>query len=133
MTSPVQVMDDFLSEEQCRHIIDTYKIHLIPSRVVQDGIRAEEHPSRTSSTFYLPSTDPVIAAIREKVAEFLNISIVQIESLQLLRYRKGERYLYHHDYLAGNPANQRVHTIITYLNDMTEEDGGATRFFHYNT
>jgi hypothetical protein len=130
---PLQIVDNFLSEDICRYIIETYSQNLIPSLVVSDGVRSEAHSSRTSSTYFLPHHDPKIVAIKQKTAEFLGIPLENIETLQFLRYRKGERYLYHHDYLAGNPANQRVHTIIVYLNDLTEADGGATSFYHYNT
>ena len=87
--------------------------------------------SRTSSTYFIPDSDPIIGELKEKVASFLKINRNQIEGIQFLRYLYGERYLYHHDYLPGNPPNQRVHTIIVYLNDLAEGDGGENSFFHY--
>jgi prolyl 4-hydroxylase len=127
----IQIIDSFLTEEQCQYIINTYKDKLVPSRVVIDGKSADQHPSRTSSTFFLPGNDRVVLEIKRRAAEYLNVPMENFEGLQLLRYQKGERYLYHHDFIAGNPPNQREHTIIAYLNDLKEEDGGATSFFHY--
>jgi prolyl 4-hydroxylase len=127
----VQIIEDFLTSDQCAYLIQTFEGKLVPSLVVHDGMQATQHASRTSSTYFLPNSDPVVTACRQKAAAFLGIPVDHLESLQLLRYKKGERYVYHHDYLAGNPKNQRVHTIIVYLNDLVEEDGGATSFFHY--
>lgn len=124
----VILINNFISDEDCDYLIKTYNEKVFRSKVV-DG---EVHPSRTSSTFYMPNNDPVCVKLREKTAEFLKIPIDNIESLQFLRYIKGERYLYHYDYLSTpNITNQRVHTILLYLNTLNEEDGGATSFWHY--
>jgi prolyl 4-hydroxylase len=128
---PVQIIDSFLSQEECQYIIETFKDRLVGSLVLHEGVRLEQHPSRTSSTYFLPNNDKTVVAVKMRAAEFLKIPTENVETLQLLRYTKGERYLYHHDYLAGNPANQRVHTIIVYLNDLAKEDGGATSFYYY--
>ena len=100
---------------------------------VVDNITKRHVPdtSRTSSTYYIPNTDPIITELKEKVVDLLKIQKTQIEGIQFLRYQYGERYMYHHDYLPGNPANQRVHTIIVYLNDLEEGEGGETSFFYY--
>jgi DNA-binding GntR family transcriptional regulator len=55
--------------------------------------------SRTSSSYYIPNTDPAIPELKQKVAAFLNIDVKQIEPIQFLRYLHGEKYNYHHDYL----------------------------------
>jgi prolyl 4-hydroxylase len=80
----------------------------------------------------MPDSDENVNNLKKKVAEYLKISIKQIEPLQLLRYKYGEKYSYHNDYLSGeNIPNQRVHTVLVYLNDLKKEDGGATSFFHH--
>jgi prolyl 4-hydroxylase len=52
------------------------------------------------------------------------------ESLQVVRYRKGEEYTPHHDFVSP-PINDRFQatrfaTLLIYLNTVTE--GGETRF-----
>lgn len=126
--NPIKVFDTFLSDQECDHLINTYKDKVKPSIVVGGKI----HESRTSSSYFLPQHDPVILRLRTKVAKLLNIPAENIEPIQFLRYRKGERYTYHHDYLEGDTIpNQRVHTLLVYLNTLQPEDGGATSFFHY--
>ncbi len=124
----VVIIDNFISDEDCDYLIKTYDGKVFKSLVVGGKI----HESRTSSSFYIPSSDSVASKLRAKTADFLKIPIKNIETLQFLRYVKGEKYTYHHDLLSGdNVPNQRVHTIIVYLNTLQPEDGGATSFFHY--
>lgn len=133
MNVPV-IIDNFISKDVCEYLIETYKDNLQKSRTVNhtNGL-SEIHASRTSSTFFLPDKDPIVSSIKQKVTEYLNVPYNHIEGLQLLRYQKGEKYSYHHDYFKGeNIKNQRVHTIIVYLNDLDISDGGATSFFHHS-
>jgi prolyl 4-hydroxylase len=130
----IQIIDTFLPLESCQYLITTYKENLVRSKVVDASNPVpREHSSRTSSTFFLPNNDETVKILRKKTADYLQIPESHIETLQLLRYQKGERYAYHHDYLSGDGiTNQRVHTILVYLNDLQESDGGATSFFYYN-
>jgi prolyl 4-hydroxylase len=130
--SPVKILDNFLSHEQCQELINCYKDKVARSTIVDSSTQAHKpDSSRTSSTYYIPDSDQIIRGLKEKVADFLKININQIEGIQFLRYLYGEKYSYHHDYLPGNPSNQRVHTIIVYLNDLLDGAGGETSFFHY--
>lgn len=133
MNVPI-IIDNFIAHDDCDHLINTYKDNVQKSRTVNNTTGLMEvHPSRTSSTFFLPDTDSVVRCLKEKVSEYLNVPYTHIEGLQLLQYQKGEKYLYHHDYFKSeNVKNQRVHTIIVYLNDLDVSDGGATSFFHHS-
>jgi prolyl 4-hydroxylase len=134
MEPAVKQLENFLSPEDCAYLIETYDSKVVSSRVVtvnQDGSQTiETHASRTSSTCFLPNGDKVIAPLRTKVGDFLKVNTNTIEAIQFLKYKKGERYVWHHDYLRG-AANQRTDTILVYLNDLAETDGGATAFFHH--
>lgn len=52
------------------------------------------------------------------------------EEIQLLRYRPGEKYVFHHDQADFDSQHQYFRTLSTvlYLND--EFEGGATEFLH---
>lgn len=137
MNPPVQILENFISSENCKYLIETYKDKVFQSKVVtvdKDGnSKSDLHTSRTSSTYYIPNTDKVVTEIRQKVSTFLGVNINNIEGIQFLRYMKGEKYLWHHDFLKGaDVTNQRTDTLIIYLNTLKESDGGATSFFHYN-
>ena len=131
--NPVKIIENFLSSENCNYLIQTYKDKVIRSTVIDENKiqpASKIDAARTSSTFYIPNTDKVIVEIRNKVSKMLMVDTRNIEGVQFLRYLKGERYLYHHDYLK-DVSNQRTDTILVYLNDLVEADGGATSFFHY--
>lgn len=131
--SPVKIIDNFLSEDNCNELITKYTDKAVRSKVIDSNHTTSYiHQSRTSSTYFIPNTDTIIIELKKKVALFLDISENQIETIQFLRYRHGEKYSYHHDYLSGNPQNQRVHTIILYLNSLNDEDGGKTSFVYHN-
>ncbi len=125
----VVVIDDFLSPEECQKLIDTYSGKVDRSLVVGNAV----HANRTSSTYYMPRNDAIVKKILQKSAQLLNMPERNIEGLQFLRYLHGEEYKYHHDYFWGEgvPTNQRVYTVLLYLNTLQPEDGGATSFFHY--
>ena len=130
---PVTIQQ-FINHDDCQYLINTYNDKLHHSYTLNSSTNTSEiHPSRTSSSFYLPDHDNVVQSIKLKTADYLNIPITHIEPLQLLRYMKGERYLYHHDYLKSDTVtNQRVHTVLLYLNTLQPSDGGATSFFHHS-
>ena len=131
MSDSVKTIDNFLTKEQCTYLINKYKNNVVRSTVISTDNKSFIDNSRTSSTYYIPDSDNVIIEIKKKVSNFLNIPIENIEGIQFLRYMKGEQYKYHYDYLLNKPQNQRVHTILVYLNDLEVSDGGATSFYYY--
>jgi prolyl 4-hydroxylase len=132
MHTPV-IIEDFIPSDDCDYLINTYKDKLERSYIVNNATGKLEYEStRTSSSYYIPNSDSVVKSIKKKVSEFLSIPEENIEGLQLLRYLKGERFLYHHDYFkTPGITNQRVHTVLLYLNTLEESEGGATSFYHH--
>lgn len=127
----IQLLPHFLSQDLCETFIQSYKDRVVPSIVVKSDATYTKDASRTSSSYYIPNTDPHIPELRQKVAAFLKIDTKQIEGIQFLRYLHGEKYNYHHDYLSCKQTNQRVHTILVYLNTLAPEEGCATSFYYY--
>jgi prolyl 4-hydroxylase len=132
---PVKILENYLSATDCAYLIQKYKDNVTASTVVDpaNGTQFYKDPSRSSSSFFLPNSDPVVAALRKKIAEMLGCPEENFEGFQFLCYKKGERYNWHHDYFK-DPAlpYQRLHTILIYLNELSINDGGATGFWHYN-
>jgi prolyl 4-hydroxylase len=123
------LIDNFISDEDCDYLINTFDDKVFPSKVVGTE---EKHASRNSSSFYMPRTDEIVKKLLLKSSTYLNVPVENFETPQFLRYMKGERYLYHHDFFKGEDVkNQRVHTILVYLNSLNEDEGGATSFYHY--
>ena len=95
------------------------------SVVNMDG-RDVPDPIRTSdgSTVHWLIENPANHAINRRLAALSKTSVEQGEPLQILRYRPGQQYHPHFDWVPD--ANRRILTALIYLND--DYEGGDTRF-----
>jgi prolyl 4-hydroxylase len=131
------LLRDFLTDEECAHLIRLGEDKLKPSLTVD--AETGEHvqvESRTSFlTFLTLRADPIVATIEQKISDLLGIPVENGEGLQLLRYQIGQEYKPHFDaFDAKTPGGlkalekggQRVITILLYLSDV--EAGGDTIF-----
>ncbi len=131
----VFLFDDFLSHEECDHIIELARPQMGRSEVLDnDTGKGVVDTYRTSyGTFLKRQQDEVIHRVESRIAEMLNVPIETGEGLQVLNYHVGAEYKAHHDYftygekvrekmLSGN--GQRIATLILYLNDV--DSGGGT-------
>ena len=84
-------------------------------------------PLRTShgATIHWMIEDPAVYALNCRLAAASGTSADQGEAIQILRYRKGEQYLPHLDFVRA-AENQRFKTALVYLND--DYAGGETCF-----
>lgn len=119
---------NFLTRDECAHLAMSAKDILEPTTVF-DAVSGRQirHPVRISSGAVIGPTreDLVISTINRRFAAISGSNIDQGESLSILHYAVGEQYRPHADYLTGT-KNQRIKTIIVYLNDGY--DGGGTYF-----
>ena len=69
--------------------------------------------------------DPAIHALNRRLAAASGTSVDQGEPLQILRYRPGQQYRNHFDFVPG-AENQRMLSALVYLNDGFA--GGETCF-----
>lgn len=83
-------------------------------------------PIRTSdgSTIHWLIEDPATHAINRRLAAMTRTAVEDGEPMQILRYRPGQQYHPHFDWLGE--ANRRILTALIYLNESYE--GGETRF-----
>ena len=134
---PLVVFDDFLSDEECRALIEQAAPRMTRSRTVDVQTGGEvTHQSRTSQgMFFERGESELIRRIEARIAHLLGWPVQNGEGLQVLRYEAGAQYLPHFDYFnpaaPGTPAilqrgGQRVATLIMYLHEP--EAGGATVF-----
>jgi hypothetical protein len=121
----IETIEDFLTAEECDYLIDYVdKNYTFNRSNVNTNGRSLESSWRTSES--LTVTDrhaSVFRNIYERVADYLQVNDSQIEDLQVIRYKENQQYKPHLD-----PAkeNDRVYTVILYLND--DFVGGETYF-----
>lgn len=134
---PLLVLQDLLSADECRAIIEAARPRMARSLTVDVKTGGEElHQDRTSDgMFFTRGETTLISRIEARIAQLLNWPVENGEGLQVLRYGPGAQYKPHYDYFdpsePGTPGilergGQRVATLVMYLNEP--EAGGATVF-----
>ena len=119
-----------------------YKRSTDVGKLKEDGSYTElvNDSSRTSSNAWCMSTcmaDPVAQNVVNRIEQVTKIPQVNSESLQLLRYEKGQYYRTHHDLIehqTDRPPGVRILTFYIYLNGYEESglEGGGTNFPELN-
>ncbi|KAK1553558.1 hypothetical protein Q3G72_000403 [Acer saccharum] len=126
------VYHNFLSKEECEHLINLATPHMAKSTVVDSKTgQSKDSRVRTSSGMFLKrGQDKIISNIEKRIADFTFIPVEHGEGLQVLHYEVGQKYEPHFDYFLDefNTKNggQRIATVLMYLSDV--EEGGETTF-----
>ena len=133
----IETVDGFFSDEECEYLIALAEPFQQRSVTVSEDGRLQPHPARSSSDAPLfgPREDFGARWLQARMLDWLGSPLAQGEHLVVLRYRPGEEYRPHVDWLppaarGNNPGpdqpGQRVHTVFAYLDDV--EAGGETNF-----
>ncbi len=131
----VWVIDDFVTPEECAHIIELGEGRIERARVSRLGSNTIS-ARRTGSVGWVKHDEtPVVAGVVGRVGELVGIPINHAESLQIVHYGVEQEYQAHYDAwdimsdkgrektrVGGN----RAVTALIYLNDV--EGGGGTGF-----
>ncbi|XP_030524066.1 probable prolyl 4-hydroxylase 10 [Rhodamnia argentea] len=126
------VYHNFLSENECKYLIEIAEPHMHKSTVVDSATgKSKDSRVRTSSgTFLKRGRDKIIRDIEKRIADFTFIPAEHGEGLQILHYEVGQKYEPHYDYFVDEYSTknggQRIATILMYLSDV--EEGGETVF-----
>lgn len=117
----------------CDHLIGAALPRLERQEIVDGSGVARTHPHRTAmgAALGFGHIDLPSVFAGQSMARLAETPYAHGESLMILRYRPGEEYRPHHDFLApGEPeltrCGQRVRTALLYLNDGYR--GGETHF-----
>ncbi|WP_088071234.1 2OG-Fe(II) oxygenase [Gottfriedia luciferensis] len=121
----IVLLGNVLSDEECDELINQAKHQMKRSKI---GLTRDESEMRTSrGMFFDESETELIKRIENRIETIMDIPIEHAEPLQVLHYEPGQQYKPHFDYFSTNPTyNNRISTLILYLNDV--EEGGETFF-----
>jgi prolyl 4-hydroxylase len=144
----VFTIENFLTAKECQEVIRSGLDQGLTESTLYTSPLAKQNrdtSTRSSSNAWLSrDTSSLTKKIYEKAAALTKIdpnlfqnfheSSAQYhsiaESLQIVRYKKGEEYTPHHDFISPSINNRyqpsRFATLLIYLNDV--EEGGDTRF-----
>lgn len=124
----ISTFPGLFSPAECDFLIAEAAPLLQPSVVIDPRTGQQlRNPVRTSDSmsFGVYLEGPAVHALNRRIAAATDTDAAQGESLQVLRYRPGQEYKPHLDAVAGE-ANQRILTLLVYLNDGYA--GGETAF-----
>lgn len=116
-----------LSAAECAYVLDVAWPGYAPSTVYDSQRRLVRDPIRSSdgSTLHWLIEDPAIHALNRRIAAACATDAAQGEAAQVLRYKPGQEYRPHFDFVRAAP-NQRILTALVWLNH--DFKGGETAF-----
>jgi prolyl 4-hydroxylase len=123
----VDLLPRLFSSGECDYLLKLAEPGYAPSMVYDAQRRLVRDPIRTSdaSTIHWQIEDPAVHALNRRLAAATGTGAEQGEALQILRYRPGQQYRSHFDFVQRSD-NQRSRTALVYLND--DYEGGETCF-----
>jgi hypothetical protein len=144
----VLCVDDFFTPEECDALIarstttvttadndEKEDTTLLPLKIGQSktvGKDSRARAQRTSTTWFHHYAG--VPELMAKACRLMGINDISVfEEPQTVRYRRTEHFTWHLDALAPTPeladkGGQRCATLLVYLTDLSETDGGATMF-----
>ena len=131
----VRAVPRALTSMQCDYLISLSAPLMQPSKVVADSGSLQAGYRTSDGAVILPALmDMPLVQILFSLSAAAGAAPQQGEFLSLLRYRPGQEYRPHHDYLSEDEADysqvgrtgQRKLTLLTYLNEGYS--GGETDF-----
>lgn len=125
----VAVVRGCLSTSEARYLIDMAAPLFEPAAVFDPATgRPITNIERTSdhACFPLIAETPAMHALNRRLGVISRTRPEQGEPLQILRYRVGQEYRLHSDAFPASIPNQRIKTVLVWLND--DYEGGQTCF-----
>src|SRR5437660_8233761 len=134
----IATVKGYLSAPACDWLIALGRSNLKAAQVYDaetGNLRADSNRNNSAAQLDLERMDTLTAFVRARIAALANVSIVGLETSQVLHYRVGEEFAEHCDFLdPSNPGHardvalhgQRALTVLVFLND--DYEGGETAF-----
>jgi hypothetical protein len=121
---------DFLSDEECDHLLDLCEEKWAPTLVMTAGangqfenLKQKSSSLRTSHGSIIDyAATPLVADIEKRLADLAGMDLNNLERLVMVRYEEGQQYKIHHD------GVWRLVTVFIYLNELPEDAEGETWF-----
>jgi prolyl 4-hydroxylase len=129
--TPIYIIDEYLSEQQCNDLIKSNE-----GKYKKSPLTREIEGFRTSETSFFDYKDPIQSELEDKILETMNSHKKFGEKCQMQRYKPGNQFKPHYDWFNDKldefwyKKGQRTWTFMIYLNDV--EEGGETEFTKLN-
>ena len=111
---PIVTWDNFLSEEECEHLISLARPNMQRANVTDD-FSGHVSAGRTNDNAWLVhDRDQVVWEVIQRVSKTVGLPSTNAENLQVIHYEEGEQYTRHYD----------AYDHETIDGDRTMKDGG---------
>ena len=124
----IQIFRGAFSHAECDYLLRLEKPDYKRAHVIDLASGVERiDPVRTSEETHIHwlIENPLVHVFNRRLAAISGTRVQQGEPLQILRYRPGQQYRSHYDFIPG-ATNQRLCTALLYLNE--DYTGGETGF-----
>lgn len=132
----IYVLDDFLNEAECQHLVELIDRNLRPSELTSRDERDKDFRTNRSCDIYELGSR-LATEIDTRMSRLLGFNQADSEFMQGQFYEPGQQFKAHHDYFSeeelvvhSHGLGQRTYTFMVYLNDVDE--GGETVFPRLN-
>lgn len=131
----ITVKDDFLTNEECNHIIKLAMPIFQKSKLMTEENIIGAGRTSNSAEFHVFPNDEILNGIRKRASLLLNLPENHFEFFQCVSYEPKQEYQNHYDTFDDKTERgrkeieqngQRKYTMLAYLNDDFE--GGGTYF-----
>jgi len=129
----VTVIDGFCTREEAQELITYARERVGPAAVLEDGefVLSDGRQSETCHVFGPRAQNPRFVAFASRAAALTGMPYTHLDGVFITRYGPGGFYHEHHDF-GDHFKDNRLYTILLYLNDMDESEGGTTAFPRLN-
>lgn len=129
----IAIADNFCTPDEAQYLIERARARLRDSRITIDNkqIKDAYRTSKTAIVFDPYDKDPAVLPLLYRAGMLLGLPHTHVETVFVTRYGSGEYYKAHEDFYPGFDGD-RLYTVLIYLNDLTEDQGGGTVFEKLN-
>ncbi|TDG43159.1 hypothetical protein AWZ03_010424 [Drosophila navojoa] len=125
----VVIFHDVLSLREIDGLQEIATPHLKRSLVVRYGVNVQAKLRISAGTWVDPKHNNLTLRIERRISDMVDLNLEGSEPFYIIRYGLGGLYKAHYDYFDSNTNDNRLATILFYMNDV--EQGGATVFPHF--
>ncbi|KAK6069635.1 2OG-Fe oxygenase family protein [Seiridium cupressi] len=121
-------VENFVSEEERRHLLEISEPLFAPSTVTSDGLNTYQNTSIRDSAVAVVPRDNTVRCIEQRALDFQGWrDDLWIERLRTQRYVEGGHYTHHFDWGSGARGWGRVSSMMAWV-AADGVEGGGTEF-----
>jgi len=129
------LIHNFVTPEEATHLMTIADEIKRPSTIdsAGDPYKLASDVRSSESAHLGKSRDDIVKSIEDKACEYVGLTTDYLEPMQVVVYEKGQKFNPHYDFFSPDTPDlayrgNRNKTILVYLNDVDEKNGGATVF-----